>query len=245
VSELSIDAPTLAVLWTGAALGGFAAGVGGFAFAIIASAVWLHAIDPVHTTLLIVCSGMVLQTTLVWSIRRSIDFGRLWPFLLGAALGVPIGVYLLVTTDAGSVKFGLGIVLICYGLYALAAPKPPPVTAGGRPADGAVGFVGGVIGGMAGFAGILPAIWTQIRGWPKDTARGVYQCYIVFAHVVTLVCLGGVALDRTALVLLGLELPVLLAGAAAGWSLFGRLDERAFRLALALLVLLSGAGLVL
>jgi uncharacterized membrane protein YfcA len=158
---------------------------------------------------------------------------------------VPLGVYLLVTTDAGNLKFWLGILLVCYGVYALAAPKPSAIVAGGRAADGLVGFAGGVIGGIAGFAGILTVIWTQIRGWPKDTARGIYQSYIIFAHVATLVCLGGVALDRASLILLALEIPVLLAGAAAGWALFGKLNERGFRFALAVLVLLSGAGLIL
>ena len=36
---------TLAVLWLGAFAGGFASGAAGFAFGIVGSAIWLHALD--------------------------------------------------------------------------------------------------------------------------------------------------------------------------------------------------------
>ena len=44
---------TLAYLWVGTLLGGIAAGGAGFAFGLAASAVWLHRIDPLHSTILI------------------------------------------------------------------------------------------------------------------------------------------------------------------------------------------------
>jgi uncharacterized membrane protein YfcA len=54
-----------------------------------------------------------------------------------------------------------------------------------------------------------------------------------------------VTLDRTGLYLLIVVLPPLLAGTWIGWQLYGRLNERRFRQTLAVLLIASGATLVL
>ena len=86
---------------------------------------------------------------------------------------------LLVYTDAGVLKIALGIFLLVFGTYALLSPRLHTITAGGRAADAVVGFIGGVLGGIGGYSGVLPTIWTQLRGWPKETARAVYQPYVI------------------------------------------------------------------
>jgi uncharacterized protein len=235
--------PTLALVWLGALLGGFASGAAGFALGIVASAIWLHVIEPVHATMLVVCGGTIIQVGTLWPIRHTMEPQRLLPFLLAGLVGIPIGVALLVRTDTQALKSGLGVFLTAYGLYTLLAP-PLPHVKGGRLADAAVGFAGGILGGLGGYSGVLPVIWSQLRGWPKEVARAVYQPFIVMAHVVTLVLVGAVALDRHGVILLMCALPALLIGALAGWRVYGRLDERRFRQALAGLLVVSGLLLV-
>ena len=92
---------------------------------------------------------------------------------------------------------------------------------------------------------MLPAIWCQLRGWPKEVSRGVYQPFIIIMHLATLTLIGAVAFDRTGIVLLAFVLPALLLGAYVGWRVYGRLDERRFRQVLALLLILSGAILAI
>ena len=70
-------------------------GIAGFAFGIVAAAVWLHFLSPAHATALIVAYGLIVQGISVWKLRRSLKLARLLPFLLGAVIGVPIGVELL------------------------------------------------------------------------------------------------------------------------------------------------------
>jgi hypothetical protein len=234
----------LVVVTTGAFIGGLAAGGAGFAFGIVASAIWLQALDPVHTTALVVSGGAIIQLSTIWPLRRAIEPQRVWPFLVAGLIGVPIGVWLLVRSDAHALRFALGIFLLVYGLYALLAPRLPTV-GGGRAADAAVGFAGGVLGGLGGYSGVLPAIWCQLRGWPKETSRGIYQPFILMAHVTTLILVGVVALDRTALLLFLAALPALALGAWTGWQIYGRLDERRFRQALAGLLVVSGIALVI
>lgn len=234
----------LAVVWLGAFLGALAAGGAGFAFALTASSVWLHVLDPLHTTALVVACGTILHVSLVWPMRRKVEFGRLAPFAIGGLLGIPVGVAVLSAADVSGLKAGLGLFLVLYGLYALATPRLPVITAGGRAADAGIGFVGGVLGGLGGYSGVLPTIWTQLRGWPKDRARGVFQPFILLAHAATLGTLATVALDRESVVLAAAAVPALAAGSWLGWRIYGRLDEGAFRRLLAAMLLLSGIALV-
>jgi len=139
----------------------------------------------------------------------------------------------------------LGIFLIAFGAFVLSRPHFHRVERGGRKADAAVGFIGGILGGIGGYSGVLPTIWTQLRGWPRQIARGVYQPYIIVIQTISLVGIVLVTRDTTALVLLIEALPPLLVGTWIGWRIYGRMDERRFRQALAILLIASGAVLVL
>ncbi len=240
----ALSLPSLAMLWIGAFVGGIAAGAAGFAFGVVASAFWLHKLGPVHSTFLVVSCGALLQIGTIWPVRHGIERQRLWPFIVGGAVGIPLGVQLLVHSNAAQLKPALGLFLLVYGLYALLAPRLPYVGIGGRVADGVVGLVSGVLGGLGGYSGVLPAIWAQLRGWPKEIARGVYQPFILFAHLATLMLVGFVALDAAGPVLLIAALPALALGGWLGWRIYGRLDERRFRQVLAALLVGSGATLV-
>jgi hypothetical protein len=110
-------------------------GVAGFAFGIVAAAVWLHFLPPAQTTALIVAYGLIVPRLSVWKLRRSIKLSRLLPFLIGGAIGVPIGVELLHWTSPATLRFSVGAVLILFSLYTLVRPQLAPVTAG-PPADG-------------------------------------------------------------------------------------------------------------
>jgi uncharacterized membrane protein YfcA len=234
---------TLVVVWIGAFLGAFAAGGAGFAFALAASAIWLHVLDPLHTTAMVVASGTLLHGVLIWPIRRSIEIARLWPFVAGAAFGIPAGVTLLSHTRPDIIRAAIGVFLVAYGVYALTAPQLPYFGRGGRAADAMVGFAGGVLGGLGGYSGVLPTIWTQVRGWPKEVARGVYQPFIVAAQVVTLAIIGTITVDRAGIFLFLTTIPALALGAWLGLRVYGRLNDRRFRQVLSVMLLLSGATL--
>jgi hypothetical protein len=242
-SFASLSLTLLIVLWSGALIGGVASGAAGFAAGVVASAVWLHAIAPIHVAVLVVAGGLVMQCTTLWTLRRSLDVQRLWPFILAGVLGVPFGVWLLVRTDPAKLKVAIGVFLIVYAVYALVARRLPHVTAG-RGADVAIGFISGIMDGLGGYNGVLPAVWTQLRGWSKEEARAFYQPFIVVVHIATIAALGTTAVDHDGLVLLALALPPMALGTWIGWQLYGRLDEVRFRQALAIMLLVSGAILV-
>ena len=220
------------------------AGLAGFAFGIVAAGIWLHVITPVETASLIVGFGLIVQGLAVWKLRNALDWRKLWAFVAGGALGVPLGVAILGWTNPAQVRAGIGAVLVLYALYALARPKMQPV-AGGPLRDAGVGFLNGILGGITGFAGIVVTIWCGLRGWPKDVQRAVFQPVGVATFVMCATWLGGTgAISAHTVELFLLGLPFLLAGTWLGLKLYGRLDEEGFRKIVLALLLVSGVALL-
>src|SRR3989440_7379541 len=226
--------------------GALVAGLSGFAFGLVAASIWLYILTPLQTATLIVAFGLIVQSYSVWNLRRSLDWKKLAPFILGAALGVPVGVGILTWANPAHVRIGVGAFLVLYSLYALFRPAIAPVEAGGAAADAGVGFLNGMLGGITGLAGILVTIWCGLRGWPKDVQRTVFQPVAVATFLMSALWIGArgaITADTIKLFLIGL--PALLAGTWLGLRLFGRLNEAAFRKLVLVLVLASGVVLVI
>src|SRR5207248_308045 len=111
------------------------AGLAGFAFGLVAAAVWLHILTPLQTATLIIAFGLIVQGVAVWKLRHALRWQRLWPFLVGGVLGVPIGVAVLGWANPDYMRAAVGAVLILYSIYGLARPMMEPIVAGGSRVD--------------------------------------------------------------------------------------------------------------
>jgi uncharacterized membrane protein YfcA len=221
------------------------AGLGGFAFGLVAAAAWLYILTPLQTATLIIAFGLIVQGYAVWQLRHALAWRKIVPLVIGAAFGVPIGVWALAHTNPHDLKIGVGVVLVLFALYGLFRPAMKPIAAGGMPADIGAGFLNGLLGGATGLAGIVATIWCQLRGWPKDQQRAVFQPVGVATFAMSAAWLGGRgAISRDVMWLFVLGLPVLLAGTWAGLKLYGRLDEAQFRKVVLVLLLASGVVLL-
>jgi uncharacterized membrane protein YfcA len=221
------------------------AGLAGFAFGLVAAAVWLHILTPLQTASLIIAFGLIVQGVAVWKLRHALRWQRLWPFLVGGAVGVPVGVVALGWADPDLMRAGVGAVLILYSVYGLARPATKPIVAGGAPVDTGVGLLNGILGGATGLAGIIVTIWCGLRGWPKDQQRTVFQPVGVSVFAMSALWLGAsgaVGIDTLRLFAIGL--PILLAGTWLGLKLYGRVDDAGFRKIVLTLLLVSGVALM-
>jgi len=229
----------------GAFIAALAAGLAGFAFALIASALWLHVLPPAQAVPLIVAAGLSIHVVSLWKLRRTIRLDLLWPFLLGGVVGIPFGTMLLKGVDAATFRAVIGVFLVSYSLFALARPHLRCLD-GGRLADGAIGAIGGVLGGAAGLSGVIPTIWCGLRGWDKDDQRGVYQPFILVMHGLSLASAGAAGLVDAQLGGLFAAAAIPLAiGTWAGLQLYALVDAQQFRRILLVLLLISGGLLLL
>jgi len=239
-----MDAVTLAFFLAAAFFGGLTSGVSGFAMGLVVSGVWLHIIAPDQNALLIVLCGLVTQGSGIWRVRHAMSWRTVLPFIVGGAIGVPIGTALLTMVDQGTVRITMGVLLVLYSLYGLLRPAVGPVQ-GGLPADVGVGVANGLIGGLTGLGGIAITIWCQLRGGPKDAQRAIFQPVMFMTFVMTAVSLAVAgAYTIEAMKLYALALPALCVGIWCGIKLYGKLDDAAFRRVILILLLASGISLV-
>lgn len=227
----------------------FCAGMAGFAFVLVAAGILLHVVPPSVTAPVLVLGSLMAQSMALPALWKHIEWPRLRFFLGMALCGLPVGLLVLARGPAPAIVAGVGVLLVVYSGYMLARVAlrlAPPDVGGSRAADGVIGFASGILGGIGGFVGALPAMWADIQGWPKDRARAFMQPFIVFMQAVTAV---GLALSgfftREALLLTAAAVPALVIGTMLGLRAYVRLPAQGFRIILLVLLLVSGVSLLI
>jgi uncharacterized membrane protein YfcA len=235
----------LAIFLGGTFAASFVTGLAGFAFGMVAAGIWLAVLTPTETTMLIAAYALLIQAQAVWKLRHSVQFPRLKFLILGTAAGIPVGVAALRWASPMHLRVSFGALLVLFSLHGLARPTLTEIKWATPGADTGIGFLNGIIGGATGLGGILPTIWTGLRGWPRDEQRAVFQPAAVATFLMIIVASGGtgvITLDMVRLFAVGL--PALIVGSWLGWMLYGKLDETAFRKIVLALLLVSGIKLV-
>jgi uncharacterized membrane protein YfcA len=240
-----VGAEQIAFVVAGALAGGIVNGLTGFGTAITAMGLWLYAIPPtVAASLAVICSTISQFQTLhlIW---RQILWRRVLIFVLPGLLGVPIGTYLLPHIEPRLFKLGIGGFLVVYSTYVLLRQGRIESATGGKVADGAIGFGGGILGGLSGLSGVLPVVWVDIRGWDKEQRRAVVQSFNIAILSLALVshAVSGL-LTREVLMQAAIALPGTIGGAWLGAFLYRRLHDRGYQRVVMMLLFISGAGLI-
>jgi len=233
------------LILAGAFVGGFVSGLTGFGTGITALPFWLFAVGPALAAPLVVVCSVVAHFQTLPAIWHAIDFKRVLPFIVGGIVGVPFGTLLLGHVTVAAFKLTVGVLLVTYCSVLLSGRIRLRLTWGGRIADGLVGLGGGVLGGLAGLAGPLPTIWSNVRGWGKYEGRGMFQTFnlfiLSFAFASQSVA-GYVTLEFGRLVLFALPGTVL--GAWLGRRVYEGIADRRFEQVVLSLLLVSGVVLI-
>lgn len=240
-----MDGTILGLFLLATFLGGFTSGLTGFAAGLVVSGVWLQIFSPLQTAVLIAAYGVVNQVYGIWKVRNSLQWRRILPFVIGGAIGVPLGAYLVTYLNPAHLRIGVGVLLIAYSIYNLARPALPPIKSN-RAIDGSVGVLNGLLGGLTGLGGVISTIWVQLGGGPKDAQRAVFQpvLFITMTMATLTFAASGHLFNADILKLFLMGLPALLLGLWLGVRLYGKLDDAAFRKAILILLLISGMSLV-
>jgi len=243
---LPFSPSTIAVALFGALFAGFTSGFAGFGTALVSSGIWLYVLPAPTVPPLVVMLSVVGQIVSLTTIRHAFDWRHTLPYLVGGALGVPIGIAVLAAASPLFIKIAVGGFLIAYTLYQLLHRRHIEIGAwGGKLADGVVGLGGGVLGGFAGLSGPLPLIWLQLRGGPSDAQRATYQPFnlVVLALASIGMALSG-QVTRDVLVLAFICFPATLIGALLGARAYARVSPQTFQRVVLVMLLVSGCVLL-
>lgn len=180
------------------------------------------------------------------SVRHYVQRIRLMPFILGGAIGVPLGTLVLHEMTGPTFRTSVGVVLIAYCSTMLWVRNLPRVSGGGRTADGAVGIVSGVMNGASALAGPPIILWCSLRGWSKNEQRATYQPFFIWVQVLALALFAWQGLiGRDVLAIFLWVGPVIVLSSWFGSRLARRFSDKRFQRLVFLMLLASGATLVM
>ena len=234
-----------AIVILGAAVAGFVQGLSGFGFAMTAIAIWAWVLDPRLTATLGVFGALAGQVFTAVTMRRSMDWRPVLPFLAGSLAGLPLGLYLLPRMDVPMFKGVLGAILVVACPLMFVAAQLPKVTRGGRTGDVVSGAIGGAMGGLGGSTGIAPTLWITLRGLDKEAQRAIIQNFNLAALGITFasyLAMGIVTRDMVPYLLV--VAPALIVPSMLGRRMYIGISEQGFRKVVLGLLTLSGAAML-
>jgi uncharacterized protein len=207
---------------------GFLQGVSGFGSVLLSLPLLAIFIDIKTVIPLTVLAGVSASYLLLYQLRQHLDWKKILPIFIGAALGIPVGVYFLKRLDRGVIQWTIGAILILYALYGLFFRS----SAKGIDQRWAYvyGFLGGCLGAALGAGGPPVIIYTSLQAWTKDQIKATIQGFFVTAGTAVLVSFAAAGVvTGYVLRLYGLSFPLLMLGTFLGARLYGLLKEAHYR----------------
>jgi len=215
-------------------------GLSGFGSMLLALSLLAIFLDIKTVIPLVALYGLSIAFLLLFQLRRHLEVKKIYPLLVGVALGIPVGVFFLKKLDRDMIHRILGIILVVYSLYSLFFKS----SKGGIREGWAYlfGFFGGCLGGALSASGPPVIIYTSLQPWSKDTIKVTLQGFFIVSGlmVVSAHAISGVT-TVAVLRFFGISLPVLILGTYMGGYFYGMIGEQWYkRVIFVLLALLGG-----
>lgn len=157
----------------------------GFGSALVAMALLPIFVGLKVATPFVALFTLTIEIVLLIRYRQSINMHSLWPVVLAALIGTPVGMYYLSQVEEKIALTILGIVISGYAIYALLGFKMPPLT---HPAWAYfAGFLGGLLGGAYNTSGPPVILYADCRRWARDVFKSNLQGYFFVSSVAVVI----------------------------------------------------------
>ena len=229
------------------ALAGFVKGVIGLGLPTVSMGLLAVALPPAHALAIVIVPAIVTNIWQTFVGPYLLDIvRRLWPLMLGTAIGIRAGADLMTGPYAGYGTVVLGVLLVIYALLGLSQRRFHLPRVHEKWLGGVVGVITGVIAAATGVQVIPSMPFMQAIGMDKDE---LVQALGVFFTTATVV--QAFNLTQAGLLTAATTLPALVAMAAAfagmfaGQALRSRMNAEQFRRWFLIAMLLLGVYLAI
>jgi uncharacterized membrane protein YfcA len=244
VEWMPATAPQLAYGMVVVLIAGIVRGFAGFGFSALTVAGMSLFFSPAQVVPAVFVLEVLASLTLLRSVWSEIHWGWLRPLLIGNALAIPLGVWMLAVVPEGPLRAIVSIVILIAAVLLLSGFKAPwsdtPALRLGT------GFVSGIFNGLAAIGGMAVAVMLFTATISGAAARATLIALFFATDLYSLAWAGGYGLlDANLLRWVGWLLVPMLIGIAIGRQHFLRVDEAGFRRGvLRVLAVMAGLGLV-
>lgn len=225
-------------------LAGIVRGFAGFGFSALTVAGMSLFFSPAQVVPAVFVLEVLASLTLLRSVWAEIHWGWLRPLLIGNAVTIPFGVWMLAVVPEGPLRAIVSIVILSAAVLLLSGFKVPwsdtPALRLGT------GVVSGVFNGLAAIGGMAVAVMLFTTAISGAAVRATLIALFFATDLYSLAWAGGTGLlDGNLLRWVGWLLVPMLAGITLGRRHFLRVDETGFRRAvLRVLAAIAGLGLL-
>ncbi len=237
----------LTLVGSGLLLAGIVKGATGLGYASSALPFLVYTLELEQAIALVLMPAMATNVSVAIGNGFLIETGRRFAILYLAMLpGIALGIVLLGAVQARVAVLVLGVTIVAYALFALARPTLAISGRAARALQMPVGLLNGVLTGLTG-SQVMPLVpYVMALGLEPARLVQAINLGVLIASMVLAAALvvNGMASDATMLASMLAVLPAL-AGVAIGQRLRPLIPAEHFRTVVLLVLLVSGAGMLL
>lgn len=209
----------------------------GFGFSIMATPFLLLLFSPPQAMQLNIILSLVISFSLLWKVKKDIEFALLKKIMIGSIVGAPVGSLLFAIVDVTTFKLLIAILLI--GLTIMLIKNLSIQQTNGR--DYGVGFISGMFTTSIGMAGPPLLLYFASTHKKKETIRATSLAYYIFIYLISLLSqLTIEGTSKTVWLYRLYALPIVLIGLIVGQLLFRKLNQKLFLTFIYVLLVASG-----
>ncbi|OAI44118.1 hypothetical protein AYO38_10045 [bacterium SCGC AG-212-C10] len=218
------DAAAIFVL---AAIAAFTQAISGFGFSLLLVPPLAMVLGPKHAV--VTANGLSLMTNLPMSVylRAEIQRSLCMRLVLGGALGMPLGLIVLLGVSAAALQVAIAVMVLASTLLIW---RGFHLHVAGGATDFLAGVVSGVLNTSTSMSGPPIVLYLQGRRIAPGPFRATLAAFFCVSGLVALTLyLAGGELDRTTAAQVGVGAPGLALGLFFGNAVHSRLDPLRFR----------------
>jgi len=232
----SVPVTALELIVIGAAVfvASFMQVISGFGFALLSVPLMTLAVPAKEAVVVSMIVGLAATTRQSWELREYADRGLVRPMVIGAYLGMPIGLWVFVTVADDVLRLMLGVaVLVAVVLLAFRINLHHV----GRSLDVGAGFISGILNTSLSTNGPPLVFALQARQLPPDRFRATLAWVFTLSAVVGLVMfIAAGKVTHAGLVGAAVAFPSMLLGQMVGFPMRKHVDGERFRYLVLLLL---------
>lgn len=215
------------------------AGLGGFGFSLISAPLLVIFIPSREVVPIIILLSIFLNLVLFLRTRKDFQPRRIWPLMVGGAIGIPFGTCLLLVADPTLIKFVIGLLIMIFGFALLFEVRKK--IEGEKRALGPIGLVSGILNGSVSMSGPPVILLFQNQRFKKDEFRANLIGYFFVLNIITLPIFLVAGLMTEEVVLTATTLvPGMVFGSLVGCFLAKNIDNKSFRRLTLVIVICAG-----
>ncbi|MED2008980.1 sulfite exporter TauE/SafE family protein [Brevibacillus borstelensis] len=214
----------------------------GFGFSLMATPFLLLLFEPKEAVQINLLLSLVISFALITKIKKDIDKGILKRFVVGSAVGLPIGITVFLTADISMLKLGIGIIILFLTVLLILKLRMDQTKA----RDYAVGGLSGILTTSIGMPGPPLLLYFSGTDTQKEKLRGTTLAFYLFIYSMSLlVQILFAGTTDTIWISSGYALPLVFLGLFLGQILFKRINQQLFRIFTYVILLFTGVYMLL